>query len=195
MIVNGIIDHSYDNLNPLSIASKMGNFFLLNYLIGKGYESRKTAFFKHTDLEFATLSRNISCINLLCKNDSDPNDKSLLYAIENDDQKAVDCLISFGADVNILIQRDCLLNVWIKNVEILKKIIKNAREVCENVHVDGDIHAIERLELGAQARVKGNLHYGLIETAMGAQIEGRLCPMTEASPRPLELPASVETVD
>lgn len=26
--------------------------------------------------------------------------------------------------------------------------------------VDGDIHAIERLELGAQARVKGNLHYG-----------------------------------
>lgn len=32
--------------------------------------------------------------------------------------------------------------------------------------------------------MKGNLHYGLIETAMGAQIEGRLCPMTEASPRP-----------
>lgn len=61
--------------------------------------------------------------------------------------------------------------------------------------VDGDIHAIERLELGAQAWVKGNLHYGLIEAAMGAQIEGRLCPMTEASPRPLELPASVETVD
>lgn len=60
--------------------------------------------------------------------------------------------------------------------------------------VDGDIHAIERLELGPR-RVKGNLHYGLIETAMGAQIEGRLCPMTEASPRPLELPASVETVD
>lgn len=43
--------------------------------------------------------------------------------------------------------------------------------------------------------MKGNLHYGLIETAMGAQIEGRLCPMTEASSRPLELPASVETVD
>lgn len=60
--------------------------------------------------------------------------------------------------------------------------------------VDGDIHAIERLELGPRP-VKGNLHYGLIETAMGAQIEGRLCPMTEASPRPLELPASVETVD
>lgn len=42
--------------------------------------------------------------------------------------------------------------------------------------VDGDIHAIERLELGAQARVKGNLHYGLIETAMGAQIEGPPVP-------------------
>lgn len=32
--------------------------------------------------------------------------------------------------------------------------------------VDGDIHAIERLELGPRP-VKGNLHYGLIETAMG----------------------------
>lgn len=42
--------------------------------------------------------------------------------------------------------------------------------------VDGDIHAIERLELGAQARVKGNLHYGLIETAMGGPDRGPPVP-------------------
>ncbi|TRX75310.1 bactofilin family protein [Pseudomonas mangiferae] len=59
--------------------------------------------------------------------------------------------------------------------------------------VIGDVFASEHLELGARARVRGNLHYGLMEMAMGAQIEGRLCPVKEA-PRPLELPASVETV-
>ncbi len=58
--------------------------------------------------------------------------------------------------------------------------------------VIGDVFASEHLELGARARVRGNLHYGLMEMAMGAQIDGRLCPIKEA-PRPLELPASVET--
>ena len=70
------------------------------------------------------------------------------------------------------------------------------RPPCDHRRSGGWRHPCHRTPgAGAQARVKGNLHYGLIETAMGAQIEGRLCPMTEASPRPLELPASVETVD
>ncbi len=40
--------------------------------------------------------------------------------------------------------------------------------------VTGDIHASERVELGATAKVAGNVHYGLIEMAMGAQINGKL---------------------
>lgn len=57
--------------------------------------------------------------------------------------------------------------------------------------VSGDVFASDHLELGARARVRGNLHYGLMEMAMGAQIEGCLCPLKDDG-RPLELPASVD---
>ena len=57
--------------------------------------------------------------------------------------------------------------------------------------VIGDVHASEHLELGARARVRGNLYYGLMEMAMGAQIEGRLCHLKDGQ-RPLELPESLE---
>lgn len=43
-----------------------------------------------------------------------------------------------------------------------------------NGAVTGDIHATERVELGATAKVAGNVYYGLIEMAMGAQINGKL---------------------
>ena len=40
--------------------------------------------------------------------------------------------------------------------------------------VTGDILAHDRVELGATARVTGNVYYGLIEMEMGAQINGKL---------------------
>jgi cytoskeletal protein CcmA (bactofilin family) len=40
--------------------------------------------------------------------------------------------------------------------------------------VRGDIRAKEKVELGATARVSGNVSYGLIEMAAGAVIQGRL---------------------
>ena len=40
--------------------------------------------------------------------------------------------------------------------------------------VKGDIDASNRVELGAKARVLGNVHYTIIETAVGAQINGKL---------------------
>lgn len=57
--------------------------------------------------------------------------------------------------------------------------------------VIGDVHASEHLELGARARVRGNLYYGLMEMAMGAQIEGRLCHLKDQL-RPLELPENLD---
>ena len=38
----------------------------------------------------------------------------------------------------------------------------------------GDIHAAERIELAANARVNGNIHYKVVEMAAGAMITGRL---------------------
>ncbi|MEA3196002.1 MAG: hypothetical protein QOF32_54 [Gammaproteobacteria bacterium] len=54
--------------------------------------------------------------------------------------------------------------------------------------VKGDIDATERVELGAKARVLGNVHYTLIETAVGAQIHGRL--IHRANPAQAEAPGN-----
>jgi len=56
-----------------------------------------------------------------------------------------------------------------------------------NGTVKGDIVAHDRVELGATARVTGNVYYGLIEMEMGAEINGKLIhkprkPAAAASP-------------
>lgn len=43
-----------------------------------------------------------------------------------------------------------------------------------NGRMTGDIHAAERIELAANARVAGNIHYKVVEMAAGAMITGRL---------------------
>ena len=59
-----------------------------------------------------------------------------------------------------------------------------ASNVILNGIVKGDIDASDRVELGATARVLGNVHYTVIGTAVGAQINGKLIhrasPGTEA---------------
>lgn len=57
--------------------------------------------------------------------------------------------------------------------------------------VRGDIYARERLILGANARVEGNVSYGVIEMTLGAQIMGKLTQYppegaAEAAPAPAE---------
>ncbi len=51
-----------------------------------------------------------------------------------------------------------------------------APQVVLNGSVNGDIVASERVVLGAKARVRGNVSYGVIEMALGAEITGRLIP-------------------
>ena len=48
--------------------------------------------------------------------------------------------------------------------------------------VKGDIDAGDRVELGPKARVLGSVHYTTIESAVGAQINGKL--IHRAAPRP-----------
>jgi cytoskeletal protein CcmA (bactofilin family) len=50
----------------------------------------------------------------------------------------------------------------------------NVSTVILNGLVQGDIVAPTRVDLGSTARVNGNVYYGLIEMAMGAQINGKL---------------------
>src|SRR5258706_12240905 len=51
-------------------------------------------------------------------------------------------------------------------------------QVVLNGPVNGDIVAKDRVVLGAKARVRGNVSYGVIEMALGAEITGRLIPAT-----------------
>jgi cytoskeletal protein CcmA (bactofilin family) len=49
-----------------------------------------------------------------------------------------------------------------------------AASVLVNGTVNGDIDATDRVELGAKARVLGSVYYSVIESAVGAQILGKL---------------------
>lgn len=53
-------------------------------------------------------------------------------------------------------------------------------QVLLNGLVKGDILARERVELGPKARVMGNVQYGIIEMALGAQINGKLIHLAPA---------------
>jgi cytoskeletal protein CcmA (bactofilin family) len=53
-----------------------------------------------------------------------------------------------------------------------------ATNVVLNGRVTGNIVASERVILGAKARVLGNVHYSVIEMALGAEITGKLIPRT-----------------
>ena len=50
----------------------------------------------------------------------------------------------------------------------------SAPHIIINGEVQGDVFALEHIELGTTARIRGNLHYRLMEMAMGAQVEGQL---------------------
>jgi cytoskeletal protein CcmA (bactofilin family) len=49
-----------------------------------------------------------------------------------------------------------------------------APHISINGSVVGDVHATEKLELGVNARVRGNVYYKLLEMAAGAQINGQM---------------------
>jgi cytoskeletal protein CcmA (bactofilin family) len=59
-----------------------------------------------------------------------------------------------------------------------------APNVLLNGTVKGNIEAGDRVELGAKARVLGNVHYAVIETAVGAQINGKLIHRAPAMASP-----------
>jgi cytoskeletal protein CcmA (bactofilin family) len=59
-----------------------------------------------------------------------------------------------------------------------------APSVVLNGRVNGDIIGSERVILGAKARVLGNVHYSVIEMALGAEISGKLVPHGNGEPSP-----------
>jgi cytoskeletal protein CcmA (bactofilin family) len=70
-----------------------------------------------------------------------------------------------GADASLSVSEDGVVEGSVE-----------ARNVVLNGRVNGDIMATERVLLGAKARVRGDVHYGVIEMAHGAEISGKLVP-------------------
>lgn len=56
-----------------------------------------------------------------------------------------------------------------------------------NGPVTGSVYAMDHIELAAKARVEGDVHYALIEMAMGAEVNGKLVRISVAEPEPLRL--------
>jgi len=54
----------------------------------------------------------------------------------------------------------------------------NVPYVILNGPVIGSVHARDHVELAPKARVEGDVHYALIEMAMGAEVNGRLVRIT-----------------
>ena len=58
--------------------------------------------------------------------------------------------------------------------------------------VKGPIHARGRVVLGPRARVHGDVYYGVIEMTLGAEIMGKLVPVTASTHVAAEKAAKVE---
>jgi len=83
-------------------------------------------------------------------------------------------------------------------------IVSEKGRVEGDVHVDtlilngtivGDVYVNERVELAAQARVTGTVHYRMLEMAMGAEVNGQLVRMDEHSATVAPLATSETDVD
>jgi cytoskeletal protein CcmA (bactofilin family) len=70
--------------------------------------------------------------------------------------------------------------LWISEPGIVEGTVE-VPSVVINGSVVGDVIARERVVIGSQARITGNVHYGAIEMALGAQVNGQLVPMTQAT--------------
>jgi len=68
----------------------------------------------------------------------------------------------------------------------------NVANVILDGTVTGPIHARGRVVLGASACVDGDVYYGVIEMTLGAEIMGKLVPVTSGDPVVADRAAKVE---
>ncbi len=53
--------------------------------------------------------------------------------------------------------------------------------------IKGNVHASQHVELATNARIEGDVHYALIEMAMGAEVNGKLVRKAEQEREPLAI--------
>ncbi len=70
--------------------------------------------------------------------------------------------------------------LWISEQGVVEGAV-DVQSLVVNGTVNGDVHGRERVVIGATARIHGNVHYGTIEMALGAQVSGKLIPIVPKS--------------
>jgi cytoskeletal protein CcmA (bactofilin family) len=86
--------------------------------------------------------------------------------------------------VSCLEKANAILTVSVKGS--IKGNVNVPRVILDGV-VTGDVFASEHIELAANARVHGDVHYRLIEMAMGAEVNGKLVRIPDPDRPPLAL--------
>ena len=64
--------------------------------------------------------------------------------------------------------------------------------VIVNGSVTGDVHSTKHLELASRAKVSGNVHYNLVEMAIGAEVTGSLTHTGDSGKKAKDAPVAVE---
>lgn len=74
---------------------------------------------------------------------------------------------------NVIAEKDAEAVVTVSEHGSIEGEIRAPRVIIDGA-LTGDIHASDRVELAARARVKGNIHYKTIQMALGAQVNGSM---------------------
>ena len=93
------------------------------------------------------------------------------------------CHIDGVVDGSVIADRDADAYLSLSEQGLVDGSVRVPR-VSLNGKVQGDVHASELLQLGATAKIHGNLHYELLEMAAGAEINGKLIHVSAEVPGP-----------
>ena len=94
--------------------------------------------------------------------------------------------INGAVNGNVSAQQDAQATLTVSEQGSIQGEVRVPR-IIMNGTVKGDVYASEHIELAAQARVEGDVHYKLIEMAMGAEVNGKLVRLPDPHRLPLAL--------
>lgn len=69
--------------------------------------------------------------------------------------------------------------LWVSEQGVVEGSV-DVPSVVLNGTVKGDVRSRDRVVIGTAARITGNVYYGTIEMALGAQVTGKLIPVSAA---------------
>ena len=105
------------------------------------------------------------------------------------------CHIDGVVDGSVIADRDADAYLSLSEQGLVDGSVRVPR-VSLNGKVQGDVFASELLQLGATAKINGNLHYELLEMAAGAEINGKLIHESSVAPGPeVPRPTAAKTFD